>query len=57
MEEDEIKKRKQEISEIMDNMNDGLLRNGTDVEELRKDMLDELKVMRAKKAAEKATKH
>jgi len=37
----------------MDNMNDWLFRNGTDAEELRKDMLDELKVMRS----EKATKH
>ncbi len=57
--DNEEKRRKtgREVKEAMESIRRDLIDKGIDLEELRKDMLEELDIMRSTKAAEKATKH
>ncbi len=57
--DDEKKKKRagREVIEAMEGIRKDLIDQGIDLEELRKDMLEELDIMRSTKAAEKATKH
>jgi len=55
--DEERKKSAKKIREGMEKIHEELVRKGVDIDELRKEMHKELEVIRAEKAAEKATKH
>jgi len=55
--DEERKKSAKKIREGMEKIHEELVRKGVDIDELRKEMHEELKVIRAEKAAKKATKH
>lgn len=59
MDDEDEKRRKagREVVKAMDNMRQSLIDQGVDMDKLREEMLEELDIMRAEKAANKATKH
>lgn len=59
MDDEDEKRRKaeREVIKAMDNMRQSLIDQGVDMDKLREEMLEELDIMRAEKAADKATKH
>ncbi|MCB1838852.1 MAG: hypothetical protein KDI61_01135 [Alphaproteobacteria bacterium] len=59
MDEEEKKRRKagREVIKAMDKIRQSLIDQGVDLDKLREEMLEELEIVRAEKAAEKATKH
>ena len=56
-EEEERRKAGREVIKAMDNIRQSLIDQGVDMDKLREEMLEELDIMRAEKAAEKATRH
>lgn len=59
MDEEEKKRRKagREVIKAMDKIRQSLIDQGVDLDKLREEMLEELEIVRAEKAAEKTTKH
>ena len=59
MDNEKEKRRKtgREVIKAMDDIRQSLIDQDVDLDELRKDLLEELDIMRAEKAAGKATKH
>lgn len=59
MDDEDEKRRKagREVIKAMDNFRQNLIDRGVDMDKLREEMLEELDIMRAEKAADKATKH
>ena len=56
-EEEERRKAGREVIKAMDNIRQSLIDQGVDMDKIREEMLEELDIMRAEKAAEKATRH